>query len=461
MADIYEITTTGTQDPVPLADLGLDPIEHPTVSYDLIAEHGFSLDEILVSANSGHLYDAISNGHLTANLNGETINSGNVDEPLEYTEHNHSHTDLNAIGNNSHTAIDSHLSNSAKHREINDSSTSATELWSSQKSNNALNDALNDLDLACIQWRRTTQLNPVPVTPSVADITWDTVDVISDSSVIENNVDNTHIDIKEDGLYQITYLLVADDEVTAKIIKNDSTDIPGSEQHFGEDTDTINAYFSMSVPILVNLSSGDDLKIQVWAQTGSEFLVANALFQVIKLEGLRGEKGDTGAGSNIIVQKDDATIGTVTDTLNFEGTGVSSAVDEGANKTTVTIVPIFGSEFQEISSEAESSTTSSTYQQKLRMTTTNLPAGKYRIGWYFETRQSNDADAVEVQVDLNEGTIIANVEHEPDDARDIWADNGFTHQNISGVNTIDIDWRQQRGSTAYIRRARLELWRVS
>jgi len=35
------------------------------------------------------------------------------------------------------------------------------------------------------------------------------------------------------------------------------------------------------------------------------------------------------------------------------------------------------------------------------------------------------------------------------------------YQTISGVNTIDIDWRQQRGSTAYIRRARLELWRVS
>jgi hypothetical protein len=40
---------------------------------------------------------------------------------------------------------------------------------------------------------------------------------------------------------------------------------------------------------------------------------------------------------SLAVQKDDATVGTTTSTLNFEGAGVSTVVDEGSNKTTVTI----------------------------------------------------------------------------------------------------------------------------
>jgi len=54
-------------------------------------------------------------------------------------------------------------------------------------------------------------------------------------------------------------------------------------------------------------------------------------------DGATGATGATGAGANIIVQKDDVTVGTVTDTLNFEGSGVSTVVDEGSDKTTVTI----------------------------------------------------------------------------------------------------------------------------
>jgi len=58
---------------------------------------------------------------------------------------------------------------------------------------------------------------------------------------------------------------------------------------------------------------------------------------VTKLSGEKGEKGDTGTGSNIVIQKDDSTVGTVTNTLNFEGVGVDSVIDEGGNKTTVNI----------------------------------------------------------------------------------------------------------------------------
>lgn len=113
------------------------------------------------------------------------------------------------------------------------------------------------------------------------------------------------------------------------------------------------------------------------------------------------------------------------------------------------------------SSESESSTTSQVWQQKLKLTTSNLAIGEYRIGWYFEISQSNIADTVEARVQLNDTTELCGVVKEVKDATDWIPVSGFFHdQSLSGVNDIDIDWRQQKGSTAYIRRARLEIWRT-
>ena len=49
-----------------------------------------------------------------------------------------SHTALSSIGTNTHTQIDSHVADVTKHRQINDSGTSATELWSANKTNTSI-----------------------------------------------------------------------------------------------------------------------------------------------------------------------------------------------------------------------------------------------------------------------------------------------------------------------------------
>lgn len=122
---------------------------------------------------------------------------------------------------------------------------------------------------------------------------------------------------------------------------------------------------------------------------------------------------------------------------------------------------VFGSEFQQTSDDTESSTTSSTFQQKLRLTTPSLPSGTYRIGFYCEYWQSNVSDFCEVKIELNDTTVLATFIFEPEDNDDRWPGGGFVYQSLSGVNTIDMDWRQQGGGTAFIRRARLEIWRVT
>jgi len=63
------ITTTGTQDPVILADLGYRELDHPLTDYELTSE--FTYEDLI---NSQDFIDAIDNGYLTVkNLNNDTL----------------------------------------------------------------------------------------------------------------------------------------------------------------------------------------------------------------------------------------------------------------------------------------------------------------------------------------------------------------------------------------------------
>lgn len=91
----------------------------------------------------------------------------------------------------------------------------------------------------------------------------------------------------------------------------------------------------------LKLTSGQYVEIQIGLESSNPGTFDGTLigdesnFWGVKLQGATGAAGATGAGSNIVIQEDDSTIGTVTSTLNFEG--ATSVVDEGGNKTTVTI----------------------------------------------------------------------------------------------------------------------------
>ncbi len=113
-----------------------------------------------------------------------------------------------------------------------------------------------------------------------------------------------------------------------------------------------------------------------------------------------------------------------------------------------------GKIYGEVSSEGQSSTTSDTFEQKLRLTTPNIAAGKYRIEWYFEIASSVSNTEVEAKVEADDTHIFAN----PKAIDRIVSCGGFRYVEVEdGVHTIDIDWRVSSGNgTAYIRYARLE-----
>lgn len=110
--------------------------------------------------------------------------------------------------------------------------------------------------------------------------------------------------------------------------------------------------------------------------------------------------------------------------------------------------------------EAQDSTTSTSWQQKLRVTK-DLEDGTYIVQWYCELRHSNNdaAERAEMRVEVNDMTEIG---------YSIWPYNLFEDSGGFGVNTFtagtynfDLDYRQQGGGTAYIRRARLFVWRIA
>ncbi len=128
---------------------------------------------------------------------------------------------------------------------------------------------------------------------------------------------------------------------------------------------------------------------------------------------------------------------------------------------------LFGSEYSDADSLGESSTTSNTWQQKLRLTTPSLVGGDYLISWNLLSRCSSTFSGnTEVQVDLNEGTILY---HALKELKDSGSDqkipsSGWDVRTLgSGVQTIDVDYRSDVvGSiVAYIWGVRLEIFRVS
>ena len=181
-------------------------------------------------------------------------------------------------------------------------------------------------------------------------VSWDT-EVEKDAGFTHNtSVNASRVEVDTDGTYLISgsirvYSTAQRFQTVAYISKNGSTltEYPMGSSYIrnsGSSTDYWNCVIN---PPPLKLSAGDYVEVEIQIESQLTVAITGTLigdessFTVTKLSGEKGEKGDTGAGSNIVIQKDDSTVGTVTNTLNFEGVGVDSVVDEGGNKTTVNI----------------------------------------------------------------------------------------------------------------------------
>jgi len=123
---------------------------------------------------------------------------------------------------------------------------------------------------------------------------------------------------------------------------------------------------------------------------------------------------------------------------------------------------IFGKYYQFAKDDSESTTTSTSYVNKLRLTTPALPVGKYRIGWFWEYRRSSIANDWKGRVRLDEATDLSEINVEVKDNSNYFSASGFDEVEFASeaTHTFDIDYGGETNKTSYIRRARLEIWRV-
>ena len=110
--------------------------------------------------------------------------------------------------------------------------------------------------------------------------------------------------------------------------------------------------------------------------------------------------------------------------------------------------------------DSESSTTSTSYQQKLRLSVSNISAGTYKLKWDAEGR--NSSAAINMRLQQDDSTTHGEIRIYYQGSTDYKTFAGLKELDLSaGSYTFDLDYNQTGGGTAYIRRARILLIKIA
>ena len=306
---------------------------------------------------------------------------------------------------------------------------------------------------------------------------WD-VETYKDAGFTHStSIANTKITIVDDGTYQIAASIRVYDatdqraQTVAKILINGSAlpQLFGSSyiRNSGNSSD----YWSCVVnPPPIKLSAGDEVEVQIQGESqasssfSSIFQGDESSFSIIKLDGVKGADGPSGSLTG--------NTGVYSDT--FSGL-TTTAVYYGDGSNLTGIAATFGSQYYSDETLAEADTTdtsagSNTSNPRVDITTSSIPSGTYRIGWSLEWKASSQDHQWNGRVRVDDGgagaTNIMEMASEPaKENKDEWrAIGGFGNQTFgsSGAHTVEMDWwTENSAGTAYIRKARIEFWRVS
>ena len=113
---------------------------------------------------------------------------------------------------------------------------------------------------------------------------------------------------------------------------------------------------------------------------------------------------------------------------------------------------------------AQSTNATTSFVQKLRLTTPAVTAGDYRIGWSFTWGNGSASSSTIVKIEEDDTTSLWQMQTEPKDAgtdQQIPGD-GFAQRTLTaGIHTFDMDFTTTAGGAGQIAQARLEFWGVT
>jgi len=195
-------------------------------------------------------------------------------------------------------------------------------------------------------------LSSTDVTTSIIQATasvlsWD-VETYKDSGFTHSNTtNNSRIEVDEDGTYEIEANIRMESsaqraQFVAKILIDGVVQSQPYASGYIRNSGTSSDFWTCVVnPPPLKLTAGQYVEVQIQIESQATtaltatFIGTESSFSILNLQGTKGEKGDSGTGSNIIVKKNGVTIGTVTDAIDIIG-GVP-VVDEGGNVTSIEI----------------------------------------------------------------------------------------------------------------------------
>lgn len=204
-----------------------------------------------------------------------------------------------------------------------------------------------------------------------------------------------------------------------------------------------------------------------WLNVGNVGTEADFLLTVVGPVGATGPEGPTGAtGATGPTgpQGDEGPQG-IQGIQGIQGVQGDTG-DTGATGATGPQGPasIFGSEYNYSESLAESSTTSSAFQNKLTLNITSVPSGTYRLNWSYNWSHGATNSDFEGQITQDAAQVYLHKQEPKDAGTDqCHPASGFLgNLSLNGSHTFTIEYRtDDTDDVAYIREARLELWRVS
>lgn len=125
---------------------------------------------------------------------------------------------------------------------------------------------------------------------------------------------------------------------------------------------------------------------------------------------------------------------------------------------------IFGAEYQSAESLGISSTTSTTYVEKLKLTTGTIAAGDYKIDWGHDQSTDKASTPVGFRVHVDDTTLCAENNFTRPSLGEFAALSGFCVVTLTNAtHTVDIDHKTDSGAGtgSNIQNARLVIFRVN